>query len=111
MALPAPLSRRLRDKLGTDAGEDLVNWLDEMRAARGELEKQTAQTFETCRRLETRMEELTNELRSVEVRLTQRIHGVEVKLGDVKADLMKWSFVFWCGAVAAIAALARVLRG
>ena len=28
-----------------------------------------------------------------------------------KADLMKWSFVFWCGAVAAIAALAGVLRG
>jgi hypothetical protein len=27
-----------------------------------------------------------------------------------KADLMKWSFVFWVGAVAAIAALAGVLR-
>jgi hypothetical protein len=27
-----------------------------------------------------------------------------------KADLMKWSFVFWVRAVAAIAALAGVLR-
>jgi hypothetical protein len=27
------------------------------------------------------------------------------------ADLMKWSFVFWVGAVTAIAALAGVLKG
>lgn len=26
------------------------------------------------------------------------------------ADLMKWSFVFWVGAVGAIAALANILR-
>jgi hypothetical protein len=32
------------------------------------------------------------------------------RIADVKSDLMKWSFVFWCGAVAAIAALAGVLR-
>jgi hypothetical protein len=33
-----------------------------------------------------------------------------VKIADVKGDLMKWSFVFWCGAVASVAALAGVLR-
>jgi hypothetical protein len=65
-------------------------------------------------------------------RLGERIHGVETSLGErlgerigkvelriaevdahvaeVKADLMKWSFVFWVGAVGAIAVLAGVLR-
>lgn len=43
-------------------------------------------------------------------RLENRMVTLEVKLGDVKGDLMKWSFVFWCGAVASVAALAGVLR-
>jgi hypothetical protein len=32
------------------------------------------------------------------------------KLEQRSADLMKWSFLFWVGAVGAIAALAGVLR-
>lgn len=39
-----------------------------------------------------------------------RIGNVEVRIAEVKADLMKWSFVFWVSAVGAIAALAGVLR-
>jgi hypothetical protein len=35
---------------------------------------------------------------------------VETKLEQRTADLIKWSFVFWVGAVGAIAALAGVLR-
>ena len=45
-----------------------------------------------------------------EFRLLERIGKVEVRLAEVKADLMKWSFLFWVGAVGAIAALAGVLR-
>ena len=32
MAVPAPLSKKLREALGPDAGEDLVTWMHEMRA-------------------------------------------------------------------------------
>jgi hypothetical protein len=42
----------------------------------------------------------------VEVRIAQ----VDARVADVKADLMKWSLVFWVSAVGAIAALAGVLR-
>jgi hypothetical protein len=45
-----------------------------------------------------------------ESRLLDRIGKVEVRVAEVKADLMKWSFMFWVGAVGAIAALAGVLR-
>ena len=34
----------------------------------------------------------------------------ETKLEQRTADLIKWSFVFWVGAVGAIAVLAGVLR-
>lgn len=31
-------------------------------------------------------------------------------LEKVKADLLRWSCLFWCGAVGSIAALAGILR-
>jgi hypothetical protein len=78
--------------IGSEAGEDLVTLLEELRLQRSELA------------------EFRREMVAAMERLVERVHGVEVRLGDVKADLMKWSFVFWVGAVAAIAALAGVLR-
>lgn len=48
--------------------------------------------------------ELRHEMSRIEANLITHIERS-------KADLMKWSFVFWVGAVAAIAALAGVLRG
>jgi hypothetical protein len=38
------------------------------------------------------------------------IGRLEAKIEQRTADLMKWSFVFWVGAVGAIAVLAGVLR-
>lgn len=46
----------------------------------------------------------------VDEKLSLRIHQVDVRVAESKADLMRWSFVFWVGAVAAVAALAGVLR-
>jgi hypothetical protein len=89
MAVPHSLSRKLRETLGQDAGGDLVTWLDEEREDRT--------------RIHAELAELRHEMLAMEGRLGSRIH-------EVKSDLMKWSFVFWCGAVAAIAALAGVLR-
>lgn len=42
-------------------------------------------------------------------RMDERFQALDIRLGEVKADLMKWSFVFWVGAVTAIAVLAGVL--
>lgn len=42
-------------------------------------------------------------------RMDERFQALEIRIGEVKADLMKWSFVFWVGAVTAIAVLAGVL--
>ena len=54
---------------------------------------------------------ISQRLDALEAKLTERIHEVDRRVGDAKADLMRWSFVFWVGAVAAVAALAGVLRG
>src|SRR5436190_12227645 len=107
MALSPSLSRKLRDTLGQDAGGDLVTWLDEEREARAHVDAQMAAFRQEIIAMETR---LRTEIASVKSDLTNQIVGVKSDLtnqiAEVKTDLMKWSFVFWCGSVAAIAALA-----
>ena len=85
--------------------------LDEMRADRQEWRREMRDDFAGFRR------EMRSDMQALEERLNGRFERVdarfgvlEAKIGDVKSDLMKWSFVFWCGAVAAVAALAGVLR-
>ena len=43
-------------------------------------------------------------------KVEDRVGMLEVKIGEVQSNLMKWSFVFWVGAVTAIAVLAGVLE-
>ena len=57
-----------------------------------------------------RFEALNDRFTVLERTMNDRFATLEVKVADAKADLMKWSFLFWCGAVASIAALAGVLR-
>lgn len=71
-----------------------MTWLEEERQERVQLRVELAEF----------RQQMAAQMAGMEMRLTGRI-------ADVKSDLMKWSFVFWCGAVAAVAALAGVLRG
>lgn len=103
-----------------------MTWLQEMRAEHEQYRREMAALIQAS---ESR---LVERIHQVEVTLGERIHGVENSLSErlgerigkvevgvagvnahvaeVKADVMKWSFVFWVSAVGAIAALAGVLR-
>jgi hypothetical protein len=70
-----------------------VTWLEEERQERVQLRAELAEF----------RQQMATQMAAMEMRLGAQI-------ADVKSDLMKWSFLFWCGAVAAIAALAGVLR-
>lgn len=95
MALPARLARKLHEVLGTQSGEDIVRLMNELIVQRD-------QTAQAQREILTALGALGDRIQNLEVRLTRQI-------GDVKADLMKWSFLFWVGAVSAIALLAGAL--
>lgn len=97
MAITSRLSRRLYDTFGDDAGADMVDWMQQVEAQRAELRELNELSVA---RFEARLGE-------AEARIIGRL---ETKIEQCKADLMKWSFVFWVGAVGAIAVLARVLR-
>jgi hypothetical protein len=111
MAAAPRLPKNLRDALGPDGAEDLVTILEHMREQHAELRREIRSDFAEFRR------EMRADLDGLEARLNVRFEKnddrfavLERKIANVKSDLMKWSFVFWCGAVTAVAALAGVLR-
>jgi len=86
--LPAALAQRL----GHDATDGLAELLD--------AEKETMLNV-AAERFERR---LTEEISGLRVDLVRELHGM-------RADLFKWSFLFWIGQLAAvIGALTFVLR-
>jgi hypothetical protein len=129
MPVPARLSRKLYETLGEEGASDLVDWMQAVEVQRSELRalsdlglaRLDARFDAFERRLDVRFQEVDVRLQAVEARFHEvdarfetfeaRIIGrLEAKIEQRTADLMKWSFVFWVGAVGAIAVLAGVLR-
>lgn len=110
MAASRKLPRHLRITLGPDAGAELVTILDEIRAdnarARQEFHEFRREVLQRFEQVDRRFDAIDRRFERVD----ERFIAVLEKVSDVQSNLMKWSFVFWCGAVAAIAALAGVLQ-
>ena len=112
--MAAPLPRHLRNALGDNAGRELMTIIDELRADREQSEKKVE---ELRAHTDRQVTEIRADFRALDARMTARFDRMEENfrslandVANVKSDLMKWSFVFWCGAVTAVAALAGVLR-
>ncbi len=126
------LYEKLKPKLGEDEARSLLEYVEstvEQRAAtKSDLERNSGELREEIRRVEGELREeirrvegkLREEIRQVEVKLREEInqldgklqttesalrreiHQVREDMQSMKADLIKWSFVFWVGAVAAL---------
>jgi predicted RNase H-like nuclease (RuvC/YqgF family) len=130
------LYEKLKPKLGEQETRSLLEYVEstvEQRAAtKADLERNTGELREEIRRVEG---ELREEIRRVEGELREEIRRVEGELREairrgegalreemhsmradlfkemhsMKADLIKWSFVFWMGAVVALSGVAFTL--
>ncbi len=111
MPVTARLSHKLYETFGDEAAGDMVDWMQRVDAQRPELRELNELNFSRFDarfgQLEARFGQLEAGLEQLEARIVSR---VEAKIERRFADLLKWSFVFWCGAVASVAALAGVLR-
>ena len=117
MAFSWKIPRHLRNALGPQAGDELVLILEEMRR---EAHAQSARIDARFDRIDQRFDQVNQRFDQVNQRLDradgrfdmmdERFTSLDRRVSDVKSDLMKWSFVFWCGSVTAIALLARVLE-
>ncbi|HYC52073.1 MAG TPA: hypothetical protein VEB19_13245 [Gemmatimonadaceae bacterium] len=137
MADRSPLPRSVRAALGTPASEDFVIWqetgfeglragvradfqtelkaLDDKWAQRITAlddkwnQRITALDDKWNQRIAALDDKLSERIATLDDKLSERLHQVDRRVGEAKADLMRWSFVFWVGAVAAVAVLAGVL--
>ena len=107
MPVTAKLSRRFYDRFGEDIVNELVEWFNQVDATyKSEVREHTellVARFDA--KLEQRLAEFRGDIRS---EMHAGFATVSREIAAVRSDLMKWSFVFWVGAVAAIAMLAGV---
>jgi hypothetical protein len=92
-ACPSPpkLSRELYDRFGNDGVNELVGLLNDMDMTfKAELRQLNDQNFE---------------------RLERRIAELRAEMSDLKAELIKWMFLFWLGTVATMLGFGRFFLG
>ena len=106
MPVTAKLSREFYDRFGDKVVDELVGLLNNMDATfRAELREQNEQNF---RRFEAKLEQRIGELGS---ELRVEIAGLRTEMADLKAELIKWMFLFWLGTVATMLGFGRFLLG
>ena len=126
MAAPKHVAKKLREMLGNEAGESMVEWLDErdthydelrreMRAGFAAVDAKMEQRFAA---VEARLNEMDSKMAqgfaAVDAKMAQGFAAMDVKFSQRNAELMKWALGFWIasllGVVGALAALTRVPR-
>jgi hypothetical protein len=121
MPVPQRLNRSLQRALGAEEAEDLVNLLDGVELQRSELrafrESMRADFAEFRAGLERQHSALRQEMAALrqdmiagQATLRQDMIAGQARIEGVKSELMKWSLMFWTGAVLAIAGLVVALR-
>ena len=109
------LGLRLRDKLGSEASQDLSNAFQEVQndmltlttdrldgrliAVGSELRSEIYQTQSELRQEMARMDA------GICVALTEGLSKIRTEMSEMRVDVIRWSFVFWIGQFAATAAL------
>ena len=98
------LGLRLRDKLGPEASQDLSNAFEEVQK---DMLTTTAERFD--RRLigvECNLrQDMTRMEAGLRVAIAEGLAKIGTDMNETRADVIRWSFMFWIGQFAATAAL------
>ena len=98
MPVTAKLSRKFYDALGDDVANELVEWFNQVdltyRTELRDLNEVNFARFDA--KLEQRLAELRAELRT---EFREGFAQVDAKLDRLRAELIKWMFLFWIGSV------------
>ncbi len=123
MPITPRLSQKLQQTLGEEAGAESMNWMHQVDARvgdvatradlavlRGDLAVLRGDLAELRQTTRADMAELRQEMQVGFAKMHEEMARLETRFERRFGDLIKWSFVFWVGAVGAIAMLAGVLR-
>ena len=102
MPIPPDLPRRLHEALGPETAGPMVEWMQE--------QDRTSRDWALRSDVAELRHEMHREVDGLRHEMQFGFAGVREERSKRAADLIKWSFVFWVGAVSAIAMLAGVLN-
>ena len=122
MPVTAKLSRAFYERLGDEIANELVNWFNAVDASyRADLDRLNELNFqrfdakveqrfaEADAKVERRLAELRVEIEQrfaeLEIKIEQRFAAFDRRLADVRADLIKWAFLFWMPTALAVLGL------
>jgi hypothetical protein len=122
MPVTAKLSRAFYERLGDEIANELVNWFNAVDASyRADLDRLNELNFqrfdakveqrfaEADAKVERRLAELRVEIEhrfaELEIKIEQRFAAFDRRLADVRADLIKWAFLFWMPTALAVLGL------
>jgi ABC-type phosphate transport system auxiliary subunit len=119
MPVTARLSKKFYDRFGDDIANDSVDWFNQVDATyRADLRELNELNFarfdakleQRVAQLDAKLEQRTSQL---EAKLDQRIFQLESKLeakiGSLRAELIKWMFIFWAGTVIPVVGMVALL--
>ena len=123
MPVTARLSKRFYDTFGDEIANDLVEWFNQVDATyRSELREQNdlnwgrveARLREAEARMDARFAQMDARLEQSESRMHQELIGLradlDVGLARLRADILKWMFLFWSGTALTVMGLVTALR-
>ena len=100
MPITAKLSRRFYETFGDELTNELVDWFNQVDLTyRSELREMNELNFA---RFDARVGERFAES---DARIERRFAEFEGRLGDLRAELIRWMFVFWAGSTVTTAGL------
>ena len=101
MPVTATLSRKFYERLGDDVADELVDWFNAVDALyKADLKEINELNWERFK------DHLDSRLKSMDAHVESRLQAMDARLDSrvdgLRADLMKWMFIYWSGTVAAI---------
>ncbi len=117
MSIPPRLAGKFNDVLGMDAAEDLVNWMDDVRADLAELRQET-HSIRTdldsvkadVAALSKKMDEGFKAMDAKFDRLLENSSASAQRLEYLRGQFIAWNAAFWLSAVTVTVGLLQFLR-
>ena len=100
MPVTAKLSRRFYERLGDEIANELVDWFNAVDATyRSDLRELNELNFGRF------MASVDQRFAEADLRLEKRFGATELRLTELRTDLLKWMFIYWTGTMLGMAGL------
>ncbi len=116
MPVTAKLSKKFYDTLGEDIANELVDWFNQVDATyRSELRDLNELNFARFdAKLEQRIAEVRADIAVLHGKVESQVDALNSKIDtqaeSLRAELIKWMFLFWLGTVATMLGFVSLLR-